>query len=117
MVISAAIGNGSQGNHNLIKAGAGTMVLSGSNTYTGNTTINDGTLELTSTGKMYNGGYTKAIVTINTGGTWRMPDYSYGGVGQLADYAEHRGERPIAVTWKLRREMPPQVLQESRAVS
>ncbi len=34
-----------------------------------------------------------------------------------ADYVEHRGERPIAVTWKLRREMPPQVLQESRAVS
>ncbi|MHA6523313.1 DUF3427 domain-containing protein [Tessaracoccus sp. G1721] len=34
-----------------------------------------------------------------------------------ADYVEHRGERPIAVTWKLRREMPPQVLRESRAVS
>lgn len=34
-----------------------------------------------------------------------------------ADFVEHRGERPIAVTWKLRREMPPQVLQESRAVS
>lgn len=33
------------------------------------------------------------------------------------DYVEHRGERPIAITWKLRREMPPQVLQESRAVS
>ncbi len=33
------------------------------------------------------------------------------------DYVEHRGERPIAITWKLRREIPPQVLQESRAVS
>ncbi len=93
LTISSALLDGSgdySGKGALIKAGAGTMVLSGSNTYTGNTTINDGTLELTSTGKMYNGGYTKAIVTINTGGTWRMPDYSYGGVGQLADYAEHR---------------------------
>lgn len=33
------------------------------------------------------------------------------------DYVDHRGERPIAITWKLRRAMPPQVLQEARAVS
>ena len=91
LLISGVISKGGEGNGALIKAGAGTMVLSGNNTYMGNTTINDGTLELTSTGKMYNGGYQgAAIVTINTGGTWKMPDYSYGGVGQLSDYAARR---------------------------
>lgn len=33
------------------------------------------------------------------------------------DFVDHRGEKPIAIKWKLRREMPPQVLQEGRAVS
>lgn len=33
-----------------------------------------------------------------------------------ADFVEHRGERPIAITWKLRRPMPPDVLQAGRAV-
>ena len=79
------------GNNALIKVGAGTMVLSASNTYTGNTTINGGVLELTATGKLYNGGWNNsAVVTVNAGGTWRMPDYSYAGVGQLADYAQTR---------------------------
>nr|MBP7275855.1 autotransporter-associated beta strand repeat-containing protein [Kiritimatiellia bacterium] len=46
LVISAAIGNGSAGNHNMIKNGAGTMALTAANTFTGSTTINAGTLEL-----------------------------------------------------------------------
>lgn len=75
----------------LTKAGTGTLVFDSSKTYTGNTTINVGTLELTGAGKMYNGAYNNsAIVTINANGIWRMPNYSYAGVGQLADYRQRR---------------------------
>lgn len=35
----------------------------------------------------------------------------------LADYVEHRGERPIAITWKLRRPMPIEVLQSAAVAS
>ena len=45
LTIGGAIGDGGAG-HSLIKAGAGTLVLTGANTYTGNTTINGGTLDL-----------------------------------------------------------------------
>ena len=91
LAIGSAIIKGAEGNGALIKNGAGTMVLSGNNTYTGNTTINGGVLELDGTGKLYNGGYNNSAgVTVNTGATWRMPDYSYEGVGQLADYAARR---------------------------
>ena len=75
----------------LVKNGTGVMRFTGNNTYTGNTTINGGVLELAPGARMYNAGYTNAaVVTVNAGGTWRMPDYSYGGVGQLADYAQRR---------------------------
>ncbi len=91
LLVSGVISKGTEGNGALVKAGAGRMVLTASNTYTGNTTINGGVLELSTTGKLYNGGYQgSAIVTVNAGGTWRMPDYSYGGVGQLADQAARR---------------------------
>ena len=75
----------------LCKDGPGTMVLAANNTYTGNTTIAGGVLELAASGKMYNGGYNNsAVVTVKAGGTWKLPDYSYGGVGQLADYRYRR---------------------------
>ncbi|MCB1130639.1 MAG: autotransporter-associated beta strand repeat-containing protein, partial [Verrucomicrobiae bacterium] len=55
----------------LVKNGDGVMRLTGSNLYGGNTTINGGVLELSATGKLYNGGYNNtAVLTINTGGTW-----------------------------------------------
>ncbi len=34
-----------------------------------------------------------------------------------ADHVEHHGERPISITWRLRRPMPPDMLQEGALVS
>ena len=39
---TGVIGNGAQGNHKMIKVGAGTLWLSGANTYTGGTSIQEG---------------------------------------------------------------------------
>lgn len=93
LLISSAIGNGSTGNHNMIKSGAGAMKLTGVNSFTGNVTVNGGTLDLT-TGKLYNAGYNNAnVVTVNTGGTLRVGSFSYdagSGFGKLADYSARR---------------------------
>ncbi len=51
LTLSGAIGDGGN-TYGLTKAGTGNLVLSGSNTYTGNTTVNAGTLELASTGQL-----------------------------------------------------------------
>lgn len=32
-----------------------------------------------------------------------------------AEYVEHRGEKPIAITWRLRHSIPPAVLQQAKA--
>lgn len=34
-----------------------------------------------------------------------------------ADYVEHEGSRPMAVTWKLRRQMPKEIFLASRAAA
>lgn len=79
------------GTGDLVKSGPGTLVLGGKNTYVGNTTISDGVLEFTSAAKIYNSAWNNtSIVTIASGGTWRLPDYSYDGMGQFADYRQRR---------------------------
>jgi hypothetical protein len=35
----------------------------------------------------------------------------------LVDHVEHRGERPIAITWRLRRPMPAETFQAARLVA
>lgn len=48
------------------KTGPGTTILTAFNTYTGNTTINSGTLEIATTGLLGGGNYTRAIVNNGT---------------------------------------------------
>ena len=58
------INNAISGNNGLEKIGAGTLTLSGSNTYTGETTVTEGTLQLTGDG-VHNSG----PITVDTNGT------------------------------------------------
>ncbi len=51
----------------LVKSGAGTLVLSGSSNYTGGTTVNQGTLGLSTNGTL--GAFTGALVVANTNTT------------------------------------------------
>ena len=79
------------GTGGMVKSGPGTLILGGNNTFTGNTTITEGVLELATGARLYNSAFNNtAVVTIGTGGTWRLPDFSYAGVGQLADYRQRR---------------------------
>ena len=55
----------------ITKAGAGTLRFGGSNTYTGNTTINSGVLEITGTGRLGGGSYSGSI-SIATGAGLRF---------------------------------------------
>jgi autotransporter-associated beta strand protein len=54
--------------HALTKTGAGTLTLGTNNTYTGNTTVNAGTLRLVSPGGIYSATYSGSTVTVNSGG-------------------------------------------------
>lgn len=60
---------------------------------------------------------TDVLLYVRTGNAWEFGRGApYVLLGQ-ADFVEHRGSRPIAITWQLRRPMPPQVLHDGRAVS
>ena len=68
----------------LVKQDAGTLTLSGANTYTGNTTISQGTLEITSTGKLYSAAYINGpIVTVGRGTTLKLAGWDYNSAGSL----------------------------------
>ncbi len=89
--LGARIDSSLTGTGGIAKSGPGPLVLGGNNLFTGNISITAGVLELASGARLYNGGFNNsAVLTVSTGGTWRLPDYSYGGVGQLADYRQRR---------------------------
>ena len=78
LLVSGVIGNGDNGNHNFIKNGAGTMVLTGANTYGGTTTINGGTLQVGNGGA--SGSLGSGTVFINANGTLvfnRTDEYTF----------------------------------------
>ena len=67
----------------LTKAGTGRLTLSGTNTYGGTTTVNDGTLLFTVPGSLYNstsGSWTAAKITVASGATLAL---GVGGAGQF----------------------------------
>lgn len=63
------VGGAISGPAALTKAGAGTLVLGGSNTYTGNTTVNAGILQIATTANAIPNNTT---VTVNPGGTFDL---------------------------------------------
>ncbi len=69
------VGGGIAGAFGITKAGPGTLVLAGANAYTGNTTVNGGTLQVNSgTGSLaYSGG----SIAINNGSTFQVNGYRY----------------------------------------
>ncbi len=82
LTLSGALGNGAVGYGSLIKTGAGTLVLSGNNGYSGATTINGGTLKVGSATAL--GADAKTTVRdtspvfVNTGGTLDIAGFTVG---------------------------------------
>jgi autotransporter-associated beta strand protein len=67
----------------LTKGGAGTMTLTGANSFTGNTTINGGTLKIADGASIYNGGYNNsAVIAVNNGATLELNRWGYGPGGE-----------------------------------
>lgn len=86
LLVNAEVENMDIAGGALIKAGEGTMVLAGTNTYTGNTTVNAGTLGIT--GKLYKVGYTTTPVVQVSGGTLDLTSWGFdtnGSLGELAN--------------------------------
>ncbi|WP_210215469.1 beta strand repeat-containing protein, partial [Pseudoxanthobacter soli] len=58
---TATISSSIAGSDGIEKTGAGTLVLSGANTYTGGTTVTDGTLQISGSGTLGSGSYSGAV--------------------------------------------------------
>jgi fibronectin-binding autotransporter adhesin len=85
LTISAVIANGPDGPSTLTKAGPGTLVLSGANTYTGQTFVNGGLLSAASAGNI-----STARLNLNGGGfeatgTFTSPHIALGSSGGTLD--------------------------------
>jgi fibronectin-binding autotransporter adhesin len=70
------------GTNHLTKTGTGAMRLAGANTYTGTTTVSGGTLMVTGTGRLYTGGHSTSVVTVQSGGVLELDTWSYSGATQ-----------------------------------
>ena len=80
LLITSRLGNGSAGNHNLIKTGDGTLTLDALNTYTGTTLVTDGLL-------LVSGSIAASLVTVDggtIGGTGTVGGTTVAAAGTLA---------------------------------
>jgi fibronectin-binding autotransporter adhesin len=64
---------------------SGTVLLNTANTLTGSTTINGGTLQISSSGKLYGGTANSYAVTVNSGGTLSVYSWAYGVAGSIGN--------------------------------
>jgi autotransporter-associated beta strand protein len=83
LTVGGAIGQSSSG-FTLTKSGTGALTLSGANTYTGATTVNDGILQLAKTSALYNSttaSWTAANIVVNNGATLAL---NVGGSGEFS---------------------------------
>lgn len=77
-VLSAALG----------KSGAGTLELTGSNSYSGGTTVNAGTLRIRGSGRIHTGaGWAARVVTVNPAAVLEIDRWSGDGSLGQSDYA------------------------------
>ncbi len=65
----------------LTKIGAGTLTLTGGNTYSGNTTVSAGTLDIAGTGFLYNALPSTATVSVSSGATITISTSSFNALG------------------------------------
>jgi autotransporter-associated beta strand protein len=90
---TATLGLNLTGSDGMRKSGNGTLALIATASYSGNTTVNEGILEVASTGKLYGGGYTASpSITVETGATLRLNAWSWDAAGSIAnlDYGRDR---------------------------
>ncbi len=81
--LAGVVSNGSA-TMNLLKSGAGRLLVGAANTFSGNVTVSGGTLAITGSGALYAGGYNAAaVVTVNAGATLELDRWGYGPSGSF----------------------------------
>jgi hypothetical protein len=70
----------------------------------------------TGAGRRYLAGTSRVLLFVRESLKDELGSAPYLCLGE-ATLVEHRGERPIAITWRLHRPMPPEVLQQGTVIS
>ena len=73
----------------ITKTGAGRQILTGLNTYTGETLVNGGTLEVSGGGSLYSGGTVAGSITVGNGGTFSF--------GRTDTFGAHTSNSPVSI--------------------
>lgn len=68
------------------KDGSGKLTLVGRKTYTGSTTISNGTLSITGSAGLYTNAYNGATITVSSGSRLELENWEYGSTKSLGQY-------------------------------